>query len=200
MEKKNILINGEKLSIPAYYQQVKSEPGDPDNSIPLVVNTEYARCIAFASPVDYSKALPRKQEDLIDGIRSYLADNQGLIKVVSEKDYVYSIVKNLKEPHGVQYILSYQRFCKDFILFVQAFFEEMGTTGLRDSMIFSLMKKEGKVGTKEDPFAGWTRDPYDETYRKGALMNISESEVFDEKFPGFPLTLCRELIDCITSE
>ncbi len=198
MEKKKITINGEDLCIPAYYEQVESEPYDPENSIPFVVNTDHARCIAFVAPVDYSKALPRKQEDLVDGIRANLVENQGLIKVATGKDYVCCIVKNLKEPHGVQYLMTYQRFCKDFILFVQAFFEELGTTGLRDTMVYSILRNEGKIGTEDDPFAGWTRDPYDETYTKGALMNLSESEEYDKQFPGFPLTLCRELINCIT--
>ena len=197
MKKKAISINGEKLFIPEYYQKVDSMPGDPENSVPYEVQTENAGCIAFISAIDYSMQLPREKEELIDGIRSFLAENQGLIKVEVGEDYVYSIVKNLREPSGVQYILTYQRFCKDFILNVQAFFEEAGMTGIRDSMVYALCRKEGLFGDEENPFVGWTQDPYDSGITVGALMNISEKEEYDELFPGFPLSLCRELVKCI---
>ena len=57
-----------------------------------------------------------------------------------------------------------------------------------------MCRKENLVGTKSDPFAGWTKDPYDNTIRGGTLMNLSEQEIFDEQFPGFPLTMCREFV------
>ncbi len=175
-----------------------SMPGDPENSIPYEVQTENAICIAFISAVDYSKQLPRDQGSLIDGIRQFLTGNQGLIKAEAGKDYVYSIVKNLREPSGVQYILTYQRFCKGFILNVQAFFEEAGTTGIRDSVVYALCRKERMLGDdNEHPFAGWSQDPYNPEITEGALMNISEQEQFDEQFPGFPLSMCREFINCV---
>ena len=198
MEKQTIFVNDEKIIIPKYYQKVDSMPGDPENSIPYEVQTENALCMVFISAVDYSRQLPREQDELIGGIRQFLADNQGLIKVEVGKDYVYSIVKNLRKPSGVQYILTYQRFCKDFILNVQAFFEEAGMTGIRDSMVYAMCRNEGLLGEdNENPFAGWMQDPYDPEITKGALMNISEQEQFDEQFPGFPLSMCREFINCV---
>ena len=148
--------------------------------------------------MDISKALPRKWEDLIGGIRHFLADNQGIIEVVTENDYVYSIVKNLREPSGVQYILTYQKFCKNSIVEIQGFFEEAGTTGIRESMVYAMLHNEKLIGDEENPLAGWMKDPYDENVKKGALMNLSEQEQFDEKFPGFPLSMCREFIKCVT--
>ena len=41
------------------------------------------------------------------------------------------------------------------------------------------------------------RDPYDEDWKKGVLMNVSELEEFDQFFPGFPLTLCREFVGAL---
>lgn len=196
MEKQKITVNGESIFIPKYYQKVDSMPGDPENSVPYEVQTPNAGCIAFVSAVGFERSLPREIDELTDGIRHFLDDNQGLIKVVSENDYVYSIVKNLKEPHGVQYILTYQRFCKDFILNIQAFFEEAGTTGIRESMVWAMLRNENKVDV-DDPMAGWAEDPYDATVTNGALMNLSEKEEYDEMFPGFPLSMCRELINCI---
>ena len=200
MEKQEIYVNGETLCIPGYYQKVDSMPGDPENSVPYEVQTPNAGCIAFISAVDVSKALPRKQEELIGGIRHFLADNQGIIEVVTEKDYVYSIVKNLRKPSGVQYILTYQKFCGNLIVEIQAFFEENGTTGIRESMVYAVLHNEKLIGDEKKPLAGWTKDPYDENVKTGALMNISEQEQFDEKFPGFPLSMCRDFIKCVTEE
>ena len=198
MRKQIISINGFDISIPEYFQKVDSMPGDPENSVPYEVRSENAACIAFVSAEDYSKALPREQEELVNGIRHYLADNQGLIEVVAKNDYVFSIVKNLKEPHGVQYILTYQKYCDDFIINIQGYFEEIGVTGQRDSLVYALVKDKESIGDDENPFKGWSCDPYDKSNRKGALMNISEQARFDELVPGFPLSICRELVRCLT--
>ncbi|SEG30239.1 hypothetical protein SAMN04487934_11451 [Eubacterium ruminantium] len=198
MRKQIISINGVDISIPEYFQKVDSMPGDPENSVPYEVRSENAACIVFVSAEDYSKALPREQEELVNGIRHYLADNQGLIEVVEKNDYVFSIVKNLKEPHGVQYILTYQKYCNDFIINIQGYFEEIGVTGQRDSLVYALVKDKESIGDDESPFKGWSCDPYDKSNRKGALMNISEQARFDELFPGLPLSICRELVRCLT--
>ena len=194
MNYQNVTINGTTISIPEYYQKVDSMPDDPVESIPYMVQTGNAMCFALIFPVDESKSLPRTKESLIAGIRQFLGKNQGLIQVEATEDYVYSIVKTLKEPSGVQYILTYQRFFPEFILNIQAFFEEIGTTGIRDSVGYEMCRRQNLVGTEEDPFAGWARDPYDGSIREGALMNLSECEEFDEQFPGFPLSMCREFV------
>lgn len=194
MESQNVTINGTTISIPEYYQKVDSMPDDPEGSVPYMVQTGNAMCFALIFPVDESKSLPRTKESLISGIRQFLGEKQGLIQVEAAEDYVYSIVKTLREPSGVQYILTYQRFFPEFVLNIQAFFEEIGTTGIRDSVGYEMCRRQNLVGTEEDPFAGWAKDPYDESIRDGALMNLSEREEFDEQFPGFPLSMCREFV------
>ena len=194
MKNQDVTINGITISIPEYYQKVDSMPDDPADSIPYMVQTGNAMCFALIFPVDESKSLPRTKESLISGIRQFLGENQGLIQVEAAEDYVYSIVKTLKEPSGIQYILNYQRFYPEFILNVQAFFEEIGTTGTRDSVVYEICRRQGLVGADGDFFKGWAKDPYDETITEGALMNLSEQEQFDAQFPGFPLSMCREFV------
>ena len=194
MKTQNVTINGRTIIIPDYYQKVDSMPDDPVASIPYMVQTGNAMCFALIFPVDESKSLPRTKEALISGIRQFLGENQGLIQVEATEDHVYSIVKTLKEPSGVQYILTYQKFFPEFILNIQAFFEEIGTTGIRDSVGYEICRRQNLVGTEDDPFAGWAKDPYDDTIREGALMNLSEREEFDDQFPGFPLSMCREFV------
>ena len=197
MKYQNVTINGKTIAIPDYYQMVDSMPDDPIDSVPYMVQTDNAMCFALLFPGDESKSLPRTKDSLIKGIRQFLGDNQGLIQVEAAEDYVYSIVKTLKEPSGVQYNLTYQRFFPEFILNIQAFFDEIGTIGLRDSVAYEICCRQNLVGTADDPLAGWTKDPYDETIRNGALMNLSEQECFDEQFPGFPLSMCREFVRAV---
>ena len=197
MNYQNVRVNGKTVCIPGYYQRVDSMPDDPENSAPYMVQTENAMCFALVFPVDESKSLPRTKEALISGIRQFLGENQGLIQVEAAEDHVYSIVKTLKEPSGVQYILTYQKFFPEFILNIQAFFEEIGTTGIRDSVGYEMCRRQNLVGTEDDPFAGWAKDPYDDTITEGALMNLSEQEQFDKQFPGFPLSMCREFMHAL---
>ena len=197
MKYQNVTINGKSISIPEYYQKVDSLPDIPEDSVPYMVQTENALCLVLISAADYSKSLPKDKASLIAGIRQYLGENQGLIQVETAEDYVYSIVKTLQEPSGVQYILTYQRFYPEFVLNIQGFFEETGTTGMRDSLVYGICHGQGLVGNDKDPLAGWNRDPYDESITKGALMNLSEQEQFDEKFPGFPLSMCRDFVKAL---
>ena len=71
-------------------------------------------------------------------------------------------------------------------------------TGIRDTMVYALCRNEGLLGNDdENPLEGWAKDPYDPSITTGALMNFSEQEQFDEKFPGFPPSMCREFINCV---
>ena len=194
MKYQNDTINPATVSIPEYDPKIESMPDHPADSIPYAVKTDNAICYAQIFPVDESRSLPRTKEPLISGIRKFLGKNQGLIQVEAAEDHLYSIVKTLKESSGVQYILMYQKFYPEFILNIKAVFEEIGTTGIRDSMVYEMYRRQNLIGTEDDPLSGWTKDPYDDSIREGALMNLSEQEEFDEKFPGFPLSMCREFV------
>lgn len=199
MKAKKIDLNGAGFLIPDYYQQVESMPEDPDNSTPFLARTENTICFILAQPVDMSQSLPRTKEDLISGIRECLGPNQGLIEVKAEKDYVFSIIKSLMDPGGVEYTLTYQRFFSDFILQIHGFFEETRITGQRDSVVFELCRRQGIVGTEDGIFKGWSCDPYDKNIHQGKLMNISEHEEYDSMFPRHPISMCREFIRVLTS-
>jgi len=194
MDTQKVTINGITIAIPDYYQKLEPKTDEMKGTLPYLFQTDHANCLALLSEVDASQSLPRTQDALIDGIRKFLGDKQGLIQAEACEDYAFSIVKTMMEPSGVQYLLTYQRFYPDSILNIQAFFEESGMTGMRDSIAYEICRREGLVGKDEDPFVGWTRDPYDETITEGALMNLSEHERFDIKFPGFPLSLCRKFV------
>ena len=194
MDMKSIEINGKTVYIPAYYQQVDSTPEDPEGSIPFMVKTDQAICFLLIYPIALSETVPREQTDLIQGISQFLTKKQALILAEADDDKAYSIVKTAMEPSGMEYTLTYQKFYKDFAINITGFFEEDGTTGFRDTMVYELCRRDGSVGSEKDPFAGWKLDPYGCADKDDLMMNLSEQEQYDEHFPAHPLSMCRELI------
>ena len=199
----------ETIFIPARYRKVKPAPDDPDGSVSYGLETEGALALLTVYPEDKEKNIPYDNpEAVIDGIHRSLDDDQGLIEVSSGitaggKQFLYSIVKNLKEqggvPAGVQYFLMMNIEGADQPITVRAFFDENGTTGLRESVVFELMQRENIVVLTDRGADGWNADPYDPSYSRGALMNLSENQAYDESFPEHPLSearrTVRELID-----
>ena len=194
MDMKTIEINVKTVQIPAYYQQVDSSPEDPEGSVPFIVRTEQAICFVLIYPITMSETVPREQSDRIQGISQFLTDKQALILAEADEKRAYSIVKTGMEPSGMEYTLTYQRFYEDFAISITGFFEEEGTTGIRDTTVYELCRRNGSVGSDNDPFTGWKLDPYDCADKDGLMMNLSEQEQYDEHFPAHPLSMCRELI------
>ena len=100
MSNQKFILGEFKVSIPDYYQQVDSTSDDPEGSIPLMVRTGNAVCFMLLNPIRHDQAIPRDQENLIQGVRQFLGDNHGLIKIETGSDYSYSIVKTLLRKYG----------------------------------------------------------------------------------------------------
>jgi hypothetical protein len=77
---------------------------------------------------------------------------------------------------------------------VRGFFDESGTTGVRDSTVYSMLAQAGNGALD-----GWTCDPYDPNFGKGLLANKSELPEFDALFPEHPLTEARRLVRYATT-
>ena len=140
-------------------------------------------------------------DNLIKGIHEAMSEDQGLIEAKSGitkrgYKYIYTIVKTLdKEKMGANYFLRVNIGTDDDVIEVQGNFEEINMTGMRDSMGLEFAHRAGLINmTGDNPFEGWNMDPYDPTYTKGALMNLSEKSGLDGLFPYHPLTQARELL------
>ena len=134
-------------------------------------------------------------QEVIQGIHMVLPDDQALIEVGScdaaTANTIYSIIKTKKQTSGVQYTLTMDIATKYGAIHLQGFFDEIGQTGLRDTMVFEKLQKEGVV---TNGLEGWMADPYDLDNKKSYLMNLSEREEYDEMFPEHPLSVARSLI------
>ena len=196
-----VSIDTIEIEIPEIYQKMKSLPDDPPDSASYGMQNNNTMAMMLLFPIEPEQAMPlHAPQIIIDSIRGFLKDNQGLIRVSAGKTrggkkYVYSIVKSAKQFFGVQYILTFQIQYPSKVLNIQAFYDEIGVTGLRDNIVYEIAEREGKVTLGS--FDGWMNDPYDSNYKKGLRMNLSESEEYDKMFPNHPLSVLRRFIQAV---
>lgn len=190
------IINISSVSIPDFGWTKTKE----DNSIIQWVNSEHTIAISinfFGKPPD----IPTIKN--IDTIRSFFRHmvsgvGGGLIDVtLSEKDtgpFIRTIFKLPQEGGGMTYIASLTfpfRNCS-FVIKVQA--AEIGMTGMRDSLVANELILENIITVNENGYSNWFADPYDSNFTEGTLMNKSEQDIYDIKFPNHPLTRARQIL------
>ena len=205
---------GGSLFLPKQYKKVRSLPEDPPDSSSYGLETEGAQILLTVYPKSMDQAMAFDNDrNVIDSIHAALDSNQGLIEVKSGRTaagrkYIYSIVKTVmldRTEHaeggpsrGVQYCLTMDIAFDGFAATVQGFFNENGTTGVRDTAIFNLLRSTSAITVSEDSVTGWLRDPYDDSWSRGILMNRSEDPAYDEAFPLHPLSEARKLVQALT--
>ena len=152
----------------------------------------------FAVPPDIPVRLD-DQMGLRDHYRSLIhTQHGGLVEVAvgvlanTRINVVKTIFKVPRQPRGMGYIGSLTvpfKHCS-YVVKIQA--EEAGMTGMREAVIADKLIREGKIVPGENTILGWSADPYDRNWKKGALMNLAEREEYDPLFPGHPLTIVRD--------
>ncbi len=189
-----------EVVMPARFLKMNSMPEDPPYSNAYGFETPDTGAFAMIYPIPPDNAMPYDNpQSVIVGIHRALGENQGLIEVETGKTktgcrYLYSVVKTLREAHGVQYCMTMHIDYGECAVQVQGFFDELGTTGVRDTMVFVRLEQQGTVKTTKEGIEGWNADPYDPEYRYGCLMNRSEEKRFDELFPHHPLSEARRFV------
>lgn len=145
----------------------------------------------------------------LDALRYYYRDqlskqNGGIIQVdtgeIKEYKVVKTVFKVMIEEKKTIYLASLTipfHNCS-YVIKIQA--AEVGTTGVRESVIGLRLLNEGKIGADEKGYIGWSADPYNPNFKEGVLMNLSEKGLYDLEFPDHPLTQARMLIHQIESE
>lgn len=190
-----------QINVPIEYKKMNSLPEDPVNSISYGKQTQSSDCFMMIYPIDKQKSMPYENvQAVIDGIHGVLDETQGLIEVKSGmtknfRKYIYSIIKTKMNPSGMQYILTMHVDADECCMKIQSFCSEKGMTGFRDSSVMNMMVKEGKVTLPD--MSGWFKDPYDENYKRGIVMNLSEREEYDPAFLQHPLSEARNLVKYI---
>ena len=192
------------FKMPEGYQQLNSMPDDPDNSLSYGKETDSCATFIQLFAISWNSTMPwGEDQKIIDNIHQSLAENQALIAVKNGRTrrgyrYVYSIVKTLNKPSGVQYFLLMKVLYGHAALNIKAFFSEKGMTGIRDATVFEMACREGVVSISDT--SNWTYDPYDKNFKRDCLMNMSEEERYDQLFPDHPLTQCRQFINIVIKQ
>ncbi len=186
------------------YTKLNSLPEDPKDSVSFGARTENAECFLMIYPIPSEQAMPFDNcKPVIEGIHNCLGNDQGLIEVEngntkSGLPYIQSIVKTLdQEHHGVTYCLTLHIQYSNSVLMIQGFFNETGTTGVRDTQVFLALREKGIVTLTENGAEGWAKDPYDDNYKSGVLKNLGENKEFDQFFPAHPLSECHRVLQYI---
>lgn len=111
-------------------------------------------------------------------------------------DTIKTILKIPMKPHGMGYIGSYTIPFKNFSYVIKVQCIEKGITGIRDATVLEMMIRNGtiKLDGKENSIKGWMRDPYDNSIQFPLMMNLSESEEFDDMFPEHALSRMRKYL------
>ncbi|MBQ6493378.1 MAG: hypothetical protein IJI92_05900 [Erysipelotrichaceae bacterium] len=197
------------LKIPDYYRILDMEIPVTDFPVKEKIilgsgNDEYD-CILMKCIVEEEVAMDHEDpQKIINDFHESMEDDTGIIEVDAGKTkagrpYVYFIIKHAlfaedKEFSGTEYTMNINVKYDDRIYFINSSFVEGRITGKRDTAVFSLRMKEENIQLDEDPFRGWSYDPYDPEYTKGFLMNRSEDVRYDAMFPDHPLSKARQLV------
>lgn len=136
---------------------------------------------------------------LKDFYRSSISEaNGGVVEVslltVHNIPSVKTIFKIPQPESGMTYIASVTipfEHCS-FVIKIQS--AEVGTTGIRDTVVLNEMLMSGEVTLGEDCLENWFEDPYNPNFKNGTLMNKSEQEKYDVEFPQHPLSVARKAI------
>ena len=142
------------------------------------------------------------KERLIKSLKKSLTPMEDIIEVENGKtvdgyNYIYFIYKNAK-PEGLgaytlSYILTLQLFNENEIIQVKGLFEEINTTGVRESLAMTLAEKFGIITVKESGLEGWF-EPFDAERESEVNRNLGERRGFDALVSYNPLSQARELL------
>lgn len=136
---------------------------------------------------------------LRDFHRSVANSGGGIIEVstFNLKNFpsVKTIFKFPQPEKGMSYLASVTIPFENCSFVIKTQAVEVGTTGMRDSLILSKFFESGEVTFGDDGLKNWFEDPYDPTFKEGTPMNKSEKEEYDIEFPEHPLTKVRSMIN-----
>ncbi len=193
-----VAVGRDTVVIPGDYAQLELMPDDPKGSVPVGVQTQQSMCFVRFVPISASQAMPfDRPQEVVDGIHGALEDDQGLVEVCAEtmksgRRLIDSIVKTMvSENGGMQYTWTCDMETQHGVVMLQGFFDEAGVTGIRETTVFELSRRDGSVTVDDSGVHGWARDVYDPAFTRGNLPNLSEDARYDGMFPEHPLSMLR---------
>ena len=147
----------------------------------------------------------KQEETLRQFFRQQLiAANGGIVEVNIKQwancSYVKNVFKIPQEPSGMTYLGSLIFPFKQYSYVVKIQAIEVGTTGMRESVIMNNLLAAGAIDVGENGLAGWSQDPYQPDFKEGTPMNLAEVEAYDVQFTTHPLSQIRQGLRLIEEE
>ena len=216
--KMNFTINKYKFELPGEWQQGDNAKIEADN-IPgfsgyytQQTPTYFLQLITQTIPaehIDYIPAFDTKA--VIQNAHEKLGDMAGIIEVSiiktsTDQDLLRSITKESVNNLPVYTSKLYYRSPDGSGFVIQLVAREKGTTGTREAQIrvanqstemVKTTDSDGNIITQQAPIPNWSADPYDSSFTKGFLMNMSENAMYDQQFPSHPLSVLRADLESI---
>lgn len=201
-------VQNNSVSLPEKYIRTKRKADDselPKDAIIYRMDNGSTNAQVVCFEVSEEQSMNFEDRDgIVSELHKNMDDNSGIIEVRSGStkkggQYIYHILKHRTEidnkiSMGNTYTMNMNIRIGNSIQFVNCDFREVGTTGMRENIVFPVLMNKGKV---DSDFKGWEKDPYDPDFKKGFLMNKSEKKTFDEQFPDHPLSELRRLAEYI---
>jgi hypothetical protein len=110
---------------------------------------------------------------------------------------VRTLFKAAQQPTGRTYLGALTFPFRDFSYVLKAQCEELGMTGVRDTVVSMTLMASGDTGidTESGRMTGWLDDPYDPSETGPMTRNKSERPEYDAQFPDHPLSRARRVLD-----
>lgn len=195
------VLSQHTIMIPSDYKQLTPKPTDPQGSTSFGrVNTQSNSFIQIV-PISIEESVCNKsKEEIIASVHSSLSDDEGIIAVecgtsLHGRKYAYSMIKTLQQSRSIEYKVTMHFEADNSATAVIGYFMEIGSPGFREASIKGQVKREQQIDSEDQLL--WSSDPYDSTISTGVLMNESEKEKYDFRFPLHPLTEARSFIKAL---
>ncbi|MFT5683582.1 MAG: hypothetical protein ACI8RZ_004514 [Myxococcota bacterium] len=150
---------------------------------------------AFNLPPDLPPAragiasLRQRYRDLTGQVRGAIVEVE--VVEIDRVQSVWTILKIPQQPTGMTYMGSITVPFQSCSFVVKTVCQEVGMTGMRDTIVFAKMRQEGQVTLTDAGAEGWMADPYDPSLTTGLCRNLSEDPQHDSSFPDHPLSRAR---------
>lgn len=182
-------------------EKIAEETGFPKDAIAYDMVNENTDVSVYVFQISEEASMNfDDSEGLIKYMHENMDEHTGLIEVKSGVaknggKYIYHIMKHSSSPDadvsmGNLYTIDLNIQIGNTIQCVKGYFREKGMTGLRDNMVYTMLRSEDKI----KDFDGWSSDPFDPDYKEGFLMNLSEHKEYDEMFQAHPLSEVRRMV------
>lgn len=208
----NFTISKYQFELPGEWQQGDAAKIEANN-IPgfsgyytQQTETYFLQLITQTVPADHIDYIPAfDAEAVIKDAHEKLGDMAGiieasLVKTATGQDLLRSIIKQSVDHLPMYVSKLYYKSPDGSGFIVQLIAREKGKTGFREASIqmanqptemIKTTDSEGNTITQRAPTPNWSADPYDPTFTKGFLMNLSENAIYDQQFPNHPLSVLR---------